>query len=193
MLDRSPALRAFALVRLARALPFAGLLGVAVASCSGTNDGNGNGAYYGGNGSPATVVSTCDMICDNVVGQCAGAVGLLPTCTSACGDLNLLPLGCLNPFLSYLTCVAGATQVTCNADGTYVLITPQACEADREATLDCNASPGLVAACVSLPGNTSCSTSPDIQGTTPEFCVGAPNGCASPATNPLGIGIYCCD
>jgi hypothetical protein len=180
MLDRSQAPRALRLLAL---LAWAGL---AVASCSSSGTTNNRG-----DGSPLTLVSTCDQICNNVVAQCVPAAGLYNTCTSACGDLALLPSSCLDPFLSYVTCVAGATSVRCGADGTYVLITPSQCEEARQETLDCNASPGLVAACVALPGNGSCA-SPDLAGTTPEFCVGAPNGCMSPVANPLGIGVYCC-
>jgi hypothetical protein len=178
MLDRSNALRA---------LPFFGLLGVAVASCSSSGTTNGRN----GNGSPGDLVSTCDTICNNVIAQCVPATGLYGTCMSACNDLYLLPSSCLDPFLSYLTCIAGATSVTCGGNGQYVLITPAQCQTAREDTLTCNASPGLVAACVALPGNDSCG-SPDLAGTNPLFCVGVPNGCTSPTTNPLGIGVYCC-
>jgi hypothetical protein len=181
MLDRFNALRA---------LPFLGVLGVAVASCSGS-DPNG-GIDYGGNGTPAGLVSMCDKICANVVGMCAPATNLLGPCLDACGDLNLLPASCLNPFLSYVTCVAGATQVQCGDNGASVLITPQQCESARDQTLNCNASPGLVTACVALPGSTACAA-PGVEGTNPVFCVGAPDGCAAPSANPLGIGVYCCD
>jgi len=178
MFDRSKALHA---------LPLFGLLGVAVASCSGSGSTINNGS----NGSPASLVSTCDTICNNVVAQCVQATGLYTTCLSACNDLNLLPSSCLDPFLSYLTCEAGATSTHCGSDGQYVLITPAQCQTARQETLDCNASPGLVSACVALPGNSSCG-SPDLAGTNPVFCVGAPNECSPPSPNPLGIGVYCC-
>jgi hypothetical protein len=185
MLDGTKPLRALSLLA---SLAFAGVLGAAVASCS-SNGTRTNG--YGGNGTPATLVSECDQICGNVVSMCAPATAALGTCLSACGDLNLLPQSCLNPFLSYVTCEADVTQVDCNADGTYVLVSPSQCEDARQETLDCNASPGLISACVALPGNASCGT-PDLAGTNPVFCVGVPNGCSAPAPNPLGIGVYCC-
>jgi hypothetical protein len=184
MLDRSHALRA---------LPFLALLGVAVASCSGGT--STTGGYYGGTGTstnvPATLVSRCDTICSNVIANCLPATSLLGTCLDACNELNLLPLGCLDPFLSYLTCLAGSTQVQCGTDGTYVLITPPECQQARVDTLNCNASPGVVSACVALPGTSSCGT-PGVVGSGPSFCVGAPEGCNSPSPNPLGIGVYCC-
>jgi hypothetical protein len=123
--------------------------------------------------------------------MCAPASSLYGTCLSACGDLNLLPQSCLNPFLAFVTCEADATMVDCNADGTYAVLTPSQCDTDRDATLECNATPGLVSACVALPGNASCS-GPDLAGTNPVFCVGAPNGCTAPEPNPIGIGVYCC-
>ena len=174
------------------------VVGLASASCSSGNTSSGNG--YGGGTTTGTLVSTCDQICTNVVAQCGAASNLYGTCLSACGDLNLVNLGCLDPFASYLTCIAGATQVQCGADGQYVLITPGQCEADRQSTLTCNAEPGLIAACIAVPGNDSCgatTTGTGLGGTVTaagraEFCVGAPEGCTAPSPNPLGIGIYCC-
>jgi hypothetical protein len=148
----------------------------AIASCS---SGGSAGA------SPASLVSTCDQICANVVAQCAGMPGLEAQCVSACGALNLVQTGCLDPFASYLACIAGATSVQCGANG--VLITPPQCESDRQAVLGCNAPPGPVQACVQLPGSTACSGASGAV-----FCVGAPNGCQSPSPNPIGIGTYCC-
>ena len=179
MLERKKSLRALLVV---------GAVGVAVASCSSGGGGGGRT----GSATPANLVSTCDMICGNVVAQCAPATGLYGACISACGNLNLLPATCLDPFLSYLTCIAGATSVQCGADGQYVLITPQQCRSDREATLTCNASPGLIAACVALPGNDSCGSAGRAVSGNPVFCVGAPEGCVAPHANPLGIGVYCC-
>jgi hypothetical protein len=162
-----------------------GATGIVTASCSSNGGGSGMS-----NSSPAMLVSQCDQICNNVVAQCAAVAGA--PCLSACNDLNLVPSSCLNPFLSYLVCITGATTVTCGANGNAVLVTPPDCESDREATLNCNASPGLVAACIALPGNASCTAAPAGGGPNPEFCVGAPTGCAPPSPNPLGIGIYCC-
>jgi len=90
--------------------------------------------------------------------------------------------------------VAGATSVsvTCGTNGDYVLVSPANCEDDRDATLSCNAKPGLVAACIALPPNVQCAAPPAGGGPNAEFCVGAPNGCAPPSANPLGIGLYCC-
>jgi hypothetical protein len=179
MLNRKKALCAWLVI---------GATGIVTASCSSNNSsGNGNG-----DSSPAKLVSECDQICNNVVAQCAGAASA--SCLSACNDLNLVPMSCLNPFLSYLVCITGATSitVTCGANGNATLVPPPDCESDRQATLNCNASPGLVAACIALPGNTSCAAAPAGGGPNPEFCVGAPTGCAPPSPNPLGIGIYCC-
>jgi hypothetical protein len=163
--------------------------GLVSASCSGGNSSSGFDT------SPATLVSKCDQICSNIVAQCAAAAGApFDACRSACGDLALIPQSCLNPFASYLLCVAGATSisVTCGPGGDSALVTPPDCEDDRQATLTCNASPGLVAACIALPANASCTLPPSGGGSNPEFCVGAPSGCAPPTANPLGIGVYCC-
>jgi hypothetical protein len=181
MLNRKEALRAWLVI---------GATGIVTASCSSSGNGSGNGG-----GSPAMLVSKCDAICNNVLSQCPSTLGgPYNACLSACGDLNLVPQSCLDPFLSYLVCIAGATSVTvtCGANGGAAVVTPPDCESDREATLNCNASPGLVAACIALPGNTSCAAVPAGGGPNPEFCVGAPTGCAPPTPNPLGIGIYCC-
>jgi hypothetical protein len=166
-----------------------GATGIVVASCSGSNSNSGLDT------SPATLIGKCDQICSNIVAQCASAAGLpYQTCMNACNDLAVLPQSCLNPFASYLICVAGATSVTvtCGTNGDYALITPPSCEDDRQATLNCNASPGLVSACIALPGNASCALPPSGGGANPQFCVGAPSECAPPSPNPLGIGIYCC-
>lgn len=175
-----------------RACLFVGATMMVTASCS-SSGGNGPG---GSNSSPATLVSDCDRICGNVLTKCPGVAGVpYNTCVSACDDLSLIPSSCLNPFASYLLCEVGATSVsvTCGPNGDSVtLLTPPACEGDRDATLTCNASPGLVAACIALPGNTSCTAAQVGGGPNPEFCVGAPTGCAPPNPNPLGIGLYCC-
>lgn len=151
----------------------------AVGSCSSGGSGGGS--------SPTSLVSTCDQICSNVVARCAGTPMLQADCFNACGALNLVQTGCLDPFASYLACIAGATSVQCGPNAQYVLIVPQQCESDRQAVLGCNAPPGVVQACVQLPGNTSCSGPSGAV-----FCVGAPNGCQPPSPNPIGIGTYCC-
>jgi hypothetical protein len=172
-------------------------------SNSTSHSGGSSGSAGGGLNTPGTLVSTCDTICSNVVAECTGASDLLGTCLSACNDLNLVNLGCLDPFASYLACVAGATSVQCGGDGQYVLITPSQCNADREAALSCNAQPGLIAACISVPTSNECGSVVATDGDSgiptvvespgqPYFCVGAPEGCFSPQTNPIGIGIYCC-
>jgi hypothetical protein len=178
MLDGTKSLRAWLLI---------GATGVVTASCSGS----------GGSGlddSPASLVSKCDQICNNVLMQCTSTTFAPDTCTSACNDLYIAPSSCLNPLASYLVCAVGATSVavTCGPSGDGVFVSPQSCEADREATLNCNASPGLVSACIALPLNASCTVPPEGGGTNPVFCVGAPMGCAPPSPNPLGIGVYCC-
>jgi hypothetical protein len=176
-----------------------GALGLAGVSCSGTGGttirttGNGNGSSSGGGivlggPSPVSLVATCDNICNNVIAQCTDSDSLYQTCTDACGDLSVIQQSCLDPFASYLTCLVGGNSIQCGAGGQYVLITPPECEADREATLNCNAEPGIVSACIALPGNTSCNAE---QGGA-VFCLGAPAGCTSPGPNPIGIGIYCC-
>lgn len=183
MLDRKKALRACMLV---------GATLMMTASCSSGTSSTGSS-----NTSPAGLVNDCDQICDNVLMKCPGVANVpYNTCITACDDLSLVPMSCLNPFASYLLCEVGATSVSvaCGPNGNSVtLATPPNCESDREATLTCNASPGLIAACIALPGNTSCLTAPPVGGgPNPEFCVGAPTGCAPPNPNPLGIGIYCC-
>jgi hypothetical protein len=157
---------------------------IGVASCSSSsNSGNGNPAA-----TPGSLVSTCDQICNNVVAQCAGASAV--QCLSACDDLNLVPNTCLNPIASYLVCLSGATSVQCEAGGQYVLVAPADCRDDEQAVTNCNAGPSVVAACLELPGNTSCASS--AAGSKAAFCVGAPNGCQAPKPNPIGIGVYCC-
>jgi hypothetical protein len=179
MLDRIKAQSAWLVI---------GATGVVAASCGGNNNN-------GSDSSPATLINTCDQICGNVLKACPSDAGVpYNTCLSACNDLALVPSSCLNPFASYLVCIAGATSVmvTCGNGGDDAIVTPADCEADREATLSCNASPGLVSACIALPGNTSCAAPPAGAGPHAEFCVGPPSGCAPPSANPLGIGVYCC-
>jgi hypothetical protein len=176
-----------------RGVLFASMMGIIGAGCSGSGtttnySRNGSGGSSGlGGPTTGTLVSTCDQICSNVVAQCTdGPANVFTDCLSACGALNIVQDSCLDPFASYLACIAGATSVTCGAGGAYVLITPAQCQGDLEATLNCNAAPGLVQACISLPGNTSCGASGAF------FCVGAPAACSPPEPNPLGIGVYCC-
>jgi hypothetical protein len=154
---------------------------------SGLNNGNGNGLVLGGP-SPVTLVSTCDQICSNIVATCVESPSLDDTCQSVCGDLSLVVPSCLDQFAGYLTCIAGATSVavSCGPDGADVLVTPPQCEGDLEETQTCNASPGLVSACIAIPANPACG------GLSTEFCVGAPETCSAPSPNPLGIGVYCC-
>jgi hypothetical protein len=180
MLDRIKSLCAWSIL---------GATAVVTASCSG---GNSNSGF---DDSPATLINKCDQICNDVLSSCASAAGVpYNTCVSACNDLALVPSSCLEQFASYLLCVAGATSVsvTCGNNGDYVLVSPADCEDDRQATLSCNAQPGLVAACIALPGNISCALPPAGGGPNAEFCVGAPTGCPPPSPNPLGIGVYCC-
>jgi hypothetical protein len=178
-------------LRTLRVCLLLGVTGVVTASCSG----GGTTTNYGPGGpSPLSLIDTCDQICGNVLASCASAAGApYNACVSACGDLSLVPTSCLNPFASYLSCVAGATsvQVMCGPGSTDVIVSPPDCSVYQQETLDCNASPGLVAACLAVPGNDSCA-GPAMPGPNPEFCVGAPQGCAPPSPNPLGIGIYCC-
>ncbi len=106
MLDRKKMLSAWLVI---------GAIGIATASCSGSNSQSN-----GFDGSPATLISKCDQICNNVVASCAASAGLpYNACLSACNDLGLVPQSCLNPFASYLICLAGATSVTvtCGANG----------------------------------------------------------------------------
>jgi hypothetical protein len=179
MLDRMKSLRAWLVI---------GATGIVTASCSG-------GSSSGLDDSSGALISKCDQICNNVLAQCPSASGAPYTnCIAACGDLTIVPSSCLDPFAAYLLCISGATSVavTCEASGDYVFVTPPNCESDREQTLNCNASPGPVAACIALPNNNSCATPPAGGGANPFFCVGAPSGCAAPMPNPLGIGVYCC-
>ena len=161
----------------------AALVGAIDAGCSDNNNNNGNG----GGASPATLVSTCDTICDNL-SPCASA-SLAAQCLNVCNDLSVVPATCINQFASYLACLAGAKSVSCQAGGQYVLITPTECETDRQAFVSCNANPSIIAACTQVQTNTPCASPGGSV-----FCVGAPSGCVAlaPAPNPLGIGTYCC-
>ena len=178
---------------------------IAVVGCGdgGTYVNHGSTQNSGGFGSSGSIsfgpsnslVSTCDQICNNVVAQCAPESDFYASCLSACNDLNLVNLGCLNPFASYVACIAGAKSITC--EGNSVLISPPECAADRQAALDCNAGPGLVSACIAVPATGLCpsaGTSSESIGPTLQqvFCVGAPSTCSAPQPNSLGIGIYCC-
>jgi hypothetical protein len=161
------------------------LVALLLASACSSGESTTTGGVSNGN-----LVSTCDQICANVAAQCVGSPSLEAQCMAACSNLNLVGVGCLDPFASYLACIAGATSVHCDANGQYVLLTPAQCESDRQAVLTCNASPGLVTACIALPSSPSCT--PASGGTSTEFCVGAPANCMPPSPNPIGIGTYCC-
>src|SRR5271154_1476282 len=125
MLDRMKSLRAWLVI---------GAMGVVTASCSGSGGG-------GIDDSPGTLVSKCNQICTNVLASCTSTTLAPSTCTSTCNDLYLAPSSCLDPLASYLVCAVGATSVTvtCGAGGDGVFVSPQSCESDREATLNCNA------------------------------------------------------
>jgi hypothetical protein len=175
------------MLRRTKKVLFGGVLLEALSHCSG-----GGGGTLGP--TPATLVSTCDKICANVVATCTESVSLDATCMAACGDLNLVQLGCIDPFAAYLACIAGATSVQCGAGGQDVLITTPECESDRQAAITCNAPPGAVAVCIELPDNSACGVSAPGS-VSAMFCVGAPSGCSLPPSsspNPVGIGTYCC-
>jgi len=155
---------------------------VAGVACSGDNSGSV------GNNSPATLVSECQRVCDNLATCGAMALGLEIDCKNACGALGLVQVACLNQFAGYLTCLSGASSVQCFGDHS-VIISPSDCEADRQTFLNCNPGPSAIAACVALPGNNGCAASSDFRAA---FCVGTPPGCTAPSPNPLGIGTYCC-
>jgi hypothetical protein len=171
------------------ALFLGGATAVLFAACSSssgttiTTNGNGSGA-----GSPGSLVSTCDTICNNLA-PC-GSASLDANCLSVCDNLNIVPASCVDSFASYLACLAGAKSVSCQAGGQYVLVTPPECQSDRQAFVSCNAGPSIVSACLGLSGNTSCAATAPAE--KPVFCVGAPSGCTPPNPNPLGIGVYCC-
>jgi hypothetical protein len=162
-----------------------GALVVGVASCS-------SGGGGGGGPSGLDLVSKCDQICAQV-GTCGASPALVSQCQSACGDLALAPLGCLDPFAAYLACLGGANSVQCSTGPgqAYVFVTPPQCEADRQNLVGCNAGPSPVAACVQLPGNSACGIGAPAQ-MHDTFCVGEPSVCTSLQPNPLGIGTFCC-
>jgi hypothetical protein len=157
------------------------VVALGVAACS--SDGGG-----GSTTSPLTLVSECDQICSQLSACGATAATLEAQCMNACGSLSLVQVGCVNPFASYLTCLAGATSVQCQAGGQTVVVTPSSCETYRQSLLACNPGPSPVSACLALPGSGPCTA----VGTVQTFCVGAPAACTSPQPNPLGLGTYCC-
>ena len=110
----------------------------------------------GGAPSPATLVSTCDTICDNL-SPCASA-SLAAQCLNVCNDSSVVPATCINQFASYLACLAGAKSVSCQAGGQYVLITPTECETDWQAFVSCNANPSIIAARTQVQTNTPCAS-----------------------------------
>ncbi len=167
------------------ALAFGSGIALAGASCSSNGTTT---TENGGSPSPGSLVSTCDTICNNLSPCASGSLN--SQCLSVCSNLNLVPATCLNPFASYLACLAGAKSVSCEAGGQYVLVTPPECETDRQAFATCNAGPSVVAACLALSASTACTSLAPADRA--EFCVGAPSGCLAPSPNPLGIGTYCC-
>jgi hypothetical protein len=164
----------------------AAVVGVLLAGASCSSGGSG-----GAGASPLTLVSECDRICGQLATCGASAASLQLQCSNACGNLSLVQAGCVDPFASYLTCLAGANSVQCGSGGQYVLVTPPACESSRQAFLSCNAGPSPVAACVQLPSNDACASAV-APATHAFFCVGAPAACTSPQPNPLGLGTFCC-
>jgi hypothetical protein len=181
----------------ARGASVAGAIGWVLAGCSGSgttttynrNGTLGNGALGNSLPLPDTLVNECDKICENVVAECTDETPLLNTCLTACNDLGLVNLGCVDTFATYLTCLAGSTTVSCTPGSIDVLVSPPECAADRQAAISCTAGPGLISACIAVPGNGECNGEISSQ---PTFCIGAPDTCISPAPNPLGIGVYCC-
>jgi hypothetical protein len=158
-------------------------------ACSGSNDNSQI--------TPSTLATTCGQVCNNVLAQCGIAASVYTTCTNACTTLLLVPDTCITEFAGYLACLTGVTSIQCVSGGQTFEIAPGSCvsqEADYE---NCNAGPSPIAACVALSSSsTVCSMNAGeglISSGTSEFCVGVPSGCTSTASNPLGIGTYCCD
>jgi len=138
--------------------------------------------------SSESLVSTCDAICNNVVAQCGVAASAYGACLSACQDLSLVQLGCVDALAAYLACLGGATSVQCEGDGRTVVLRSPSCAPQQQAFEGCTANLS-VAGCVELsPAGTTCPAG----GAGALFCVGHPAGCQAAATNAFGIGSYCC-
>ncbi|MGH7270818.1 MAG: hypothetical protein ACREJ3_10350 [Polyangiaceae bacterium] len=181
---------------LALAVAFFGAQG---ASCSSSNDSGssfGAGGLGGVGGFGSNLVTTCGQICNNVLADCGVASSLWSECNSACGDLALVPAGCVTQFAGYLACLSGATSIHC--DGRTVEISPSSCAAQENEYELCNGGPSPIAACIALPpGNTACGMGAGgppgpPSALKPVFCVGQPDGCSAAGQNPFGIGTYCC-
>lgn len=158
-------------------------------ACSGSNDNEPI--------TPSTLATTCGEVCNNVFAQCDIGLSAYTTCTNACTALVLAPETCITQFAGYLACLSGATSIECVSGGQTFEIAPGSCVSQEQDYEDCNAGPSPIGACIALPSsNTTCSTNAGeglSSSGMPEFCVGAPDGCASPTNNPLGIGTYCCN
>jgi hypothetical protein len=180
-------------VALASAIAIAIAIALAAPACSGSNDD--------ATITPSTLASTCGQICNNVVAQCSIGTTAYSNCTNACTTLLLAPETCITQFAGYLTCLTGATSITCVSDGqtTTFAITPDSCASEQSSYETCNssASPGG-AACIALSSSsTACSMNAGEGLTTTgtsEFCVGTPDNCTpTSSANPLDIGTYCCN
>ena len=87
----------------------AALLGAQCVSRSGnTHQGNDppTAAPAAVFGPGASLVTTCGMICSNIVAQCGFASPLYDQCTGVCNDLILVPQTCVTEFAGYLACLA---------------------------------------------------------------------------------------
>jgi hypothetical protein len=176
-------------------------------SCGGTSGSVGSGApggtypatggvwsggsLSGASPSASSLVATCDNICNNVLATCVSpplSPDAYTQCTSACQNLNLVQSSCAADFAGYLACLAGANSVMCSGDGQYVVVSPPACDAQRNSYVDCTGGPPL-AACIEIARTgTTC----DAHGprTRALICVGIP----PPDCDLAGglLGPYCC-
>src|SRR5437016_3936911 len=68
-----------------------------------------------GGSAPPSLASTCARVCNNVLAQCGAPPASVSSCLQGCQQLNVIQGTCVDQFASYMTCLAGATSVTCTS------------------------------------------------------------------------------
>jgi hypothetical protein len=152
---------------------------VAAAACSG------NSGQVSGNDS--SLASTCEDVCLNVVGRCAGAPApSVSQCLQSCQQLGGFQGTCVDRFASYLACLSAATSITCTNDVVSVTFVSPSCEQQQQAYGACSGVPVSTSACFGLGSHTAACIQDEL------FCIGPPPGCVPDGATLFGIGNYCC-
>jgi hypothetical protein len=160
------------------AFVFAFVLMATLAACSSGGQGSEN---------DPSLASTCQDVCTNVVGSCAGgSAPAVSQCLQSCQQLGGLQGTCVDKFGSYLACLSGATSISCRDGAVSVTFLSPSCDQQQQAYGACSGLPVSASACFGLGSHTAACAQDEL------FCIGAPPGCVPDGATLFGIGDYCC-